>query len=84
VNRRNISIVGIPVDHSLRDTVCEVMKLNETRSNSSPPPATGKATTGIPVHASVHIGKGVNFACCLAVLAVQGGIIVASTQQISV
>src|SRR5882672_3541218 len=77
-------VLGIPVDHRLRDTIRELMKLNEAPSNSSPSSNHSERLRQLSRsmrHRGWSISENeVDFACYLAEPAVQGGIVVALTQ----
>ena len=78
------SVLGIPVDHRLRDIVRELMKLNEAPSSSSPSSNHRERLRQLAQsmrHRGRLISKDeVDFARYLAGPAVQGGIVVALTQ----
>jgi hypothetical protein len=79
-----MSVLGIPVDHRLRDIIRELMKLNEAPSSSSPLSNHSEKLQQLAQsmrHRGYLISQNeVDFACYLAEPAVQGGIVVALTQ----
>jgi hypothetical protein len=79
-----MSVLGIPVDHRLRDIIRELMKLNEAPSYSSPSSNHCERLRKLSQsmrHRGWSISENeVDFACYLAEPAVQGGIVVALTQ----
>jgi hypothetical protein len=79
-----MSVLGIPVDHRLRDIIRELMKLNEAPTSSSP---SSNHSERLRLLSQSMRRRGwliseneVDFACYLAEPAVQGGIVVALTQ----
>ncbi|PVH69206.1 hypothetical protein DL98DRAFT_578469 [Cadophora sp. DSE1049] len=79
-----MSVLGIPVDHRLRDIIRELMKLNETPSSSRPSSKHCERLRQLSRsmrHRGWSISENeVEFACYLAEPAVQGGIVIALTQ----
>ncbi|KAL5346708.1 hypothetical protein ACLOAV_008415 [Pseudogymnoascus australis] len=77
-------VLGVPVDHRLRDIIRKLMKLNEAPSNSNPSSNHSERLRQLSQSMCSRgrlISKDeVEFACYLAEPAVQGGIVVALMQ----